>query len=250
MKQAYCLIIFTFFSFSVHAQTVLMRGDSGGITTGDLLEGTRDAGITTNVQEITGLMVSARTDNPDHKLNSNGESFGINNMLTNLDEAARFEADEKMILSFSENVTITNLDFRFFDAGETFTLAVSGQSPVVIAYENLDNRISDYISTNIYVAANTEVEFFTTNDGQVGLESIGIRVETGAQIAPALSMSGSNGLSYVAIDFGAATNRYALQSSTNLVSNGWTTVTGTISADTNIAVDVSHDSAFFRLIVE
>lgn len=62
------------------AQTVLMGTDSGYTTTGELLEGVRDGGITTNVQEVVYLWVTARTDDPDHRLNANSESFGINNL--------------------------------------------------------------------------------------------------------------------------------------------------------------------------
>lgn len=233
--------------FNAHAETVLMKTDSGYTTTGELLDEVRDEGITTNVQEIADLLVTARTDNPDHKLNANADSLGINNMTTNADEPARFEVDEKMILSFSKNVVITNLDFRFFDSGEAFTVAVSGQAPVVIDYEELDHKSSDYIATNIVVAADTDVEFFTTGSGVIGLESIGLELAEGGG-GLSLFMTASNGTMYVYADFnGAVETNYVLQSCSNLASNDWSTVSG-FSADTNWVVEATNGSSFYRAI--
>jgi hypothetical protein len=249
-KKAVAFVVMGAVVSHVGAQTVLFRTSTNYVTTGEAIEGIENTALATNVQEIAGLQITARSGDPEHRLNANSQSFGINNLATNADEAARFEAGEKMILSFDKSVVITNLDFRAFDAGEAFTVAVAGQAPVVVDYDGLDNKTSDHIATNISVSAGTEIEWFTTGTGEIGLESIGLEV-SGNGGGVTLSLQPSNSTVYVIADFdGAATTNYVLQSSTNLVSNAWDTVSGTISSDTNISVDASPPASFFRIIVE
>jgi len=62
-----------------------------------------------------------------------------------------------------------------------------------------------------------------------------------------LSFAHSNDTSYVAATFdGAATADYVLQSTDNLASNDWSTVSAPFTSDTNIVVETTNHCGFYR----
>jgi hypothetical protein len=93
----------------------------------------------------------------------------------------------------------------------------------------------------------TYIRNLTGND----LEIFGEVVELPATGELFLSLESSNSMTFVNADFdGAVTTNYVLQSSTNLASNVWNTVSGTFSSDTNWIVEVTNGSSFYRAIVQ
>ena len=113
--------------------------------------------------------------------------------------------------------------------------------------------ITGSVSFRLYGWNSTSGSGTTRIRNLTGLDFIvnGEVVESSGSGDVQLSLSASNSAVYVFADFdGAAATNYVLQSCTNLVSNAWDTVSGTISADTNIAVNASHEAGFFRIIVE
>jgi hypothetical protein len=248
MKRWLGVVIAVLTGFFANAETVLFKTSTEYVTTGEVIEGGYNVDFTTNVQEIAGLQITVRSGETNQQINANSESFGINNVETIADEAARFEFDESLILSFNKTIEITQINFRFFEEGETFHISVDGEPDFLISYADLTSIGSDIIDTNLVVAANTEIRLFTNE--QIGLESMDITVLGGAG-EPALSLISSNGTTYVRAGFdGMATTNYVIQSCTNLVSNGWITVSAPFSADTNMAVDTIHESVFYRLNIE
>lgn len=68
---------------------------------------------------------------------------------------------------------------------------------------------------------------------------------------PSLFFTSSNGISHVAVEFnGDATTNHVLQSSPNMVSNVWTTVSTPFAINTNWVVATTNDAVFYRLIAE
>ncbi|MEE9367559.1 MAG: hypothetical protein V3V05_01720 [Pontiella sp.] len=68
---------------------------------------------------------------------------------------------------------------------------------------------------------------------------------------PSLALVSSNGASYVTVEFdGAATTNYVLQSSTNMVSNIWNSVSVPFAANTNWNIETINDVGFYRVIPE
>ncbi|VGO18248.1 hypothetical protein [Pontiella sulfatireligans] len=233
----------------VGAETVVFQTNSEFPTTGEFIEGAFDEAITTNVAEIAGLLVSARTGSTNHQINANGYSLGINNKLTPVDAEERFEAGESLFLSFSKDVEISKLDFRNFELDETFTLSVQGKAAVVILGSSLDNLSQDYIWTNISVGAHTDIEFYTTEDGEIGLDSMDLTVAEGTDEL-ILSFGSSNGVSQIAVDLnGAAATNYVLQRCDDLASNDWKRVS-TFWTDTNWVVEATNNSGFYRAVVD
>lgn len=250
MKKCGWIIIAGLLVGGAHAEMVYFKGiDAETVTTGDLLEGVQNLGITTNVQEISGLFITARSAATNQQLNANNSYFGINDILTTNEVADAFDAGERMIISFSKDIEIHRLDFNRFTTDESIMLSVGGDT-VEIHDLDLTNRSSDYLDTNIVVTADTEIEFYTTGSSVVGLDGIELTVPGGSDELM-LSFFRTNGTSYIAADFeGAAADRFVLQASTNLASNVWNTVSGEFNSDTNIDLNTTHDVQYFRAIAQ
>ena len=233
-----------------NAERVWFSTSTNYVTTGALLTGTKEIAVTTNVQEIAGLLITAGTTSSNYVLSANSRSFGVNTRSTTDDEASRFDAGEVLILSFNKAVEITFFDLRNFESGEYFTFSVDGQPDFVIDHDKQDSTGSDYLSTNLVIAAHTDVRLFATTTGNVGFEALDITVlEESRPLSLSLTMS--NSTAYVFADFdGAATTNYVLQSSTNLTTNVWTTVSAAFAADTNLLIEADHDSVYYRVIAE
>lgn len=230
------------------AETVQFSTSTNYISTGEAIEGTYNMALQTNVQEIAGLLITARTDATNHQINADSGSLGINNKSTTGDEAARFEAGETLILSFSKEVEITQFDFRYFDAGESFVIASSNQADFIIEYDALTDKGSDFITTNLTVTAETEIYLSAITSGNIGLEAMELSV-VGGSGALFFSFEISNAWINIEADFdGASTTNYVLQSSTNLTSNVWNSVTGTFNADTNWSFNADKAVEYFRII--
>ncbi|VGO12133.1 hypothetical protein PDESU_00684 [Pontiella desulfatans] len=233
----------------VNAEMVYFKGiDASTITTGDLLEGVRNLGITTNVQEIMGLLISARSGETNQQLNANNSYFGINDTLTTNDVADAFDVGERMIISFSKDIQVNRLDFNQFTAGESITVSVAGDVFEIHDLE-LTHRGSDYLDTNLVVAAGAEIEFYTTGSSVVGLDGIDLTV-LGGSGELLLSLIPSNHMTHVTAHFdGAATTNYILQSCTNMVSNAWVNVSSFVG-DTNWVFNATNDVEYYRAIID
>ena len=250
MRRTVLVVGFVVAAYGANAQTIVFKTDTLKPTTGEAIEGTYNLAVSTNVPEITGLLITARTDSPNHEINADSDSLGINDASTSSDKPARFEANEILIISFNQAVEITQFDFRYFDSGETFHVAVDGQPDFLIEYESLSDKISDFINTNLVVAANTAMAFYATGTDQIGLEGIDLNV-VGGTGELMLSFSTSNGTAHVSADFdGAATTNYVLQSCTNLASNDWTTVSAPFAFDTDLQIESTNNAGFYRAIAQ
>ena len=236
---------------SVNAQMMVLEGvDSSTLTTGNLLDNTGSPGITTNVVEIAGLEISARSGETNQQINALVDSLGIDTDGPD-DDSDRFEAGEKMILSFSRDIRINQFDLNHFDDGETFTVAVVGMPAIVIAYADLNNKSTDVFDTNLLVEAHTEMEFYTSGDGVVGIDGIDLTmIEPSSEGVPDLSILNSNGTAFVSVTFTAAAGtNYVLQCRDGLTdSNGWNTVSAPFSANTNCQIETIAGCGFFRAI--
>lgn len=252
MRNGYGLLLVALLMVgTARGERILFRTSTNYVTTGKVLGGAAvsDTMFTTNVQEIAGLEISIRSDTPGSVLWANSRSFGVN-AATNTDEVARFELGEKVILSFNKDVEITYFDFRNFESGESFHFAVSNQPVFTIHHDAQDSTRSDYISTNLFIAADTEVGLYVTTTGNVGFEGLDVTVKE--NVAPvSLSLISSNGVPYVLVNVTAATSdAYVLQSSTNLTTNVWTTISASFAESTNWMVSATNDAAYIRAVVE
>ena len=218
-------------------------------TTGNLLDGVGHMGATTNVVEIPGLEITARSGGSNQLINANLGYFGINDLTTTNEVADAFDAGEKMIISFNKDLRINQFDFNRFSVGESITVSI-GDDVLEIHDLDLSDRGSDYLDTNIIVSAHTEIEFYTTGLSVVGLDGINVTLLESAQGFD-LSMVYSNGMMHVAAIFDEPANtNYILQCCDDLTSNVWTTVSGSFAANTNWIFESTNNSGFFRVIAE
>ena len=151
---------------------------SSETTTGETLDSFRDGGITTQVLEIDNLLISARSGGESQELNATGGdegSFGINTASIS-DETDAFESGEKLILSFDKDIQISRIDFNRLGSAETFSVAIAGQSTIVVEYDDLAQKQFGWFDTSLMISANTEIEFYTTGTSVVGLDSITMQV--------------------------------------------------------------------------
>ena len=235
---------------TVLAQTIILEGvDGSTTTTGDLIDEADEIGLTTNVVEIPGLLISVRSGGANQDVNSLTTSLGIDSDGSE-DDSDMFEDGESMIVSFSKDIEITQFDFNNFSSGEVFNITIDG-SGFGISWDDLTSQQSDYLNTNIIVSAGIEIGFSVgSTNSIIGLDGITLNV-VGGSGDPVLEILSSNGLVHVFATFdGAATTNHVLQSSTNLTTNVWTTVSGPFASDTNWNMGAVDHDAFFRIIAE
>jgi len=247
MKQLVYVAGFVAMVACVNAQMIDLTSETGAaITTGELIDEVRDLGVTTNVVEIAGLKISARSGASNQKINALAKSCGIDSDGSG-DDSSHLEAGEKLILSFDRDIQINRLDFNHVTAGESITVTIAGTNVWEIVDLEMSNRISDYMDTNMVVSANSEIEFYTTGTSMVGIDGIDVTVLGGS--APGLSITETNGVRSVMATFeGAASGTYALQYSTDLTSNEWNTVSAPFSTNASWLVDATNSSGFYRII--
>lgn len=248
MKGIVCVVLMA--AGIVHGQMVVLEGVSGSIlTTGDLLDGVDHNGITTNVVEISGLEITARSGSTNQNINTTVDSLGIT-IFDSGDDTDAFDVGERLIISFNKDIQINRLDFNQFDEGESITVVIGGDE-TEIPYSELTHKGSDYLDTNLVVAAYTEIEFYTTGESTVGLDGIDVSVLGSAQ-GLLLSLVSSNGTSSVFADFnGVAQTNYVFQYRVDLAdSNGWTTVSAPFSANTTWEIETTNSAGFYRAIAQ
>ncbi len=234
---------------AVSAQMVFLEGKSATLTTGDLLDGTDNTGITTNVVEIPGLEITARSGATNQDINVTSGSMGIT-IFNSGDDTDALEEGEKLILSFNKEIRINRLDFNQFSTGESITLSIGGDVTEIHDLD-LSNRNSDYLDTNWVVSAYAEIEFFTTGTSTVGLDGIDITV-LGASSEPTLSIISSNGSTSVSAAFdGANSTDFTLQYRPDLAdSNGWSTVTAPFASNATWQILTTNSAGFYRAIAD
>jgi hypothetical protein len=211
-------------------------------STGSLIEGVRNISLTTNVPEIVGLKITARSDNEDHQLNANADGIGIN-VDSISDEPARFENGEKMILSFDKNMLITRFDFRFFEDHERFFIE-HGSETLEITWDMLSNKNSDYIDTNVVVTANTDIAFYTVSTNVIAAESLELQVLENDHLPP-LTLTPSNSMLHLSAEVEAPSERrFSLDASNTLEMDSWNSIS-TFSVSTNWVITPTEDKQFF-----
>ncbi|MCF7817788.1 MAG: hypothetical protein K9M54_07885 [Kiritimatiellales bacterium] len=234
----------------VQAQMIVLEGVGGEtLTTGDLLDGAGYAGITTNVVEIPGLQITARSGAGDQNINVTVDSLGIT-IFNSGDDTDAFDPGEKLVVSFNKDIRINRLDFNQFTTNESIMVSIDGIGLEIHDLE-LSNRTSDYLDTNLFVTANTEIEFYTTGASVVGLDGIDVTVmESASELS--LSLVTSNGTQSVSASFsGIASTNYVLQYRTGLTdSNGWNTVSAPFSSNSVWNIETTNPAGFYRVIVE
>ncbi len=240
------------FGLSVQAGTLVFEGSGTTPVTGDLIDGTKDVALTTNVVEISDLQITAQSGSDRHKLNNTDSSisFGIDDIdaTSETEHTTRFDFGEKMILSFNKKVRISEINFVGFSSNAVFMVGITNQPAVVIADADLGSF--DTYACDLEIDANHAIEFSVGNTNSViGLQTIDLEVLDGSGDL-ILSMERSNDWINVVADFdGLAVTNYVLQTSTNLTSNVWNTVTGSFNTDTNWSFNTTNSVEFFRAAV-
>ncbi len=232
------------------AQMIFLEGQGSGIlTTGDLLDGADHTGITTNVVEVPGLEITARSGVTNQNVNVTTGSMGVT-IFSSGDDTDALDAGEKLILSFNRDVRINRLDFNQFTANESITISMNGQFDEIHDLE-LTHRISDYLDTNLVVLAYVEIEFFTTGLSTVGLDGIDITILESTQSLD-LSWLNSNGTAYVAAVFNEIpSTNYVLQHKTDLAdTNGWDTISTPFITNTTWEIETTNHTGFYRAVAQ
>ena len=250
MKKEVCIAGLVTVVSCVQAQMIDFTAVSGeAITTGELIDDVRQLGITTNVVEISGLNITARSGSSTQKINALNGSCGIDSDGSQ-DHSSRMEAGEQLILSFDQDVQINRFDFNHFFSNEVITVAIDGMDDLVIDDDALSNRQSDYLDTNLVVTANSEIMFYTISDYDIGLEGLDITVLDPVKEL-ALSMDMTPGNKKVTAAFsGAASTNYVLQYRNGLTdSNGWSTVSAPFTTNVTWEIETTNTSGFFRAVI-
>ncbi len=232
------------------AQMIILEGQSGTLTTGDLLDGADNLGITTHVVEIPELEITARSGATNQDINVTAGSMGIT-IFNSGDDTDALEAGEKLILSFNKEVQINQLDFNQFSADESITVVIDGDIIEIHDLE-LTNRSSDFLDTNLVVAAHAEIEFFTTGTSTVGLDGIDVTVLGTSSSEPTLLLVSSNGTTTVSAAFeGPTTDSYILQYREDLTdSNGWSNISDPFASNTTWQIMMTNNAGYYRAMAE
>lgn len=245
------MVVLALVSFSAYSEMVFFKGSETNITTtGNLLDEVRDKGITTNVVEISGLVISARSGGSDQKINVTNYSLGITTDGTN-DVTDAFEPGESMIFSFDKPIWINLIDFNRFESNETFNVLVGGNEVITIGYNDLSNKHRGYFTTNLLVDADIEITF-SVGAGDIGLDGIDLTVDgAGSSGIPVLSFNSiTNGRAIVAATFNEEPiEKFVLQHRLDFSeSNLWSTVSDPFNVSTNWPVETTNSTGFFRAI--
>lgn len=173
------------------ADMMILEGiDSLTTTTGDLIDGAGPAGITTGVEEIPGLLITARSGGSSQTVNATTTSLGIDTTGSG-DDTDAFDVGEVLILSFSQDVRINLLDFNLFDdPSESFTVSVGSLETYDIAYDDLSNKTSGWFTTNWVVSAGTNITFSTSGPNPIGLDGIDLNVIPEPAVLGLISLAG------------------------------------------------------------
>jgi len=130
-----------------------------------------------DVPEIAGLQMMIHAITGDGVLGSSGTrlnatstSFGVNSGASGVDKADRFDSafSESVTFSFSQSVSISQLDFVGFDVGEQFSFG--GQN---ITFSDLSNGSTDVItfSSPLVFAAGEQITI-SASSGTIGIEAM------------------------------------------------------------------------------
>ena len=214
---------------SVEAGTLVLHNGGTNTVTGDLLDEVDELWITTNTIEIPELTMSARAGNAGKKIKCHDQQPRRNRTWDRGDTTDRFDYGETMIISFDKTVEITEIDMVGFASNSTFVVDIGDLGPFTITYDDLASKSAQHFPTSIVVEADTDISLYAGNTNSViGLQFIDLNVLESAG-ALYLSFQTSNDWITVEADFdGTAVTNYVLQSSTNLTSNVWNSVTGGI----------------------
>ena len=238
----YSIIILIFITVEIFAVTLNFKTDDLLDTTGEGIEGVHNVPFTTNVPEVIGLKITARSDNQNHQINADSSGMGINNELIGDDQPARFEVSEKMVLSFDKDIEIKTLDLRFFDTNDLFVVE-AGASLLEITYDLLSHKTHDLIHTNIFISSHTDIQFQLTAGDNVALEALELIV---INSSARLSIAASNQWVYVEADV-VGYDEYELEGANSLLSTNWHSI-DTFTTSTNWVFLQDDLSYFYRLI--
>lgn len=161
------------------SQAVVIILDNGGtanLTTGDNLDEISSPTSGIAVVESPGLLINIHAitgDGVGTDLNATTTSLGINAGAAG-DDTDGFDAltNESVTISFSETVSITQLDFAGFETGEVFAVGANS-----IGFADLTSGTTDIydFASPFILAANTQITFAVTS-GAIGIEGMTLEV--------------------------------------------------------------------------
>lgn len=191
MKKSMAIFAGVVVACASYAEVVVLEGVNGStVTTGNLLDEFNEVGGTTNVQEIAGLSIIARSGAENQDINVTASSLGIDSDGS-ADDSDAFEYGESMVVNFNKEISITRFDFNSFDEEDVFVLTIDGVETKVSA-SDLSNKSRDYFDTNIVIPAFADVEFGVEGTNSVvGLDAIELNV-VGAQNSPRPESASTN----------------------------------------------------------
>ena len=168
------ILTLSFCVSSSHADTIVL--DSSG--TGALLDGIDLASVgtpaaTVAVTEIPGLNITVEGINStlaNSEVNTTTTSLGVNSTTSSADDTDAFDSQfsQSVTFSFDQNVTISQLDFTNFEAGEVFEFA-----GISITNADLSNGTTDVFDFASPLALAAGQSFtLTATAGTIGIEGI------------------------------------------------------------------------------
>lgn len=159
-------------------QIVFDNGGSGATTLGDSID--NESSGTFSVPGIANLDFSINevlSDSMNATVNANAPSFGVDrdgSIGMTGDDTDQFDAnlDESATFSFSQALSVTEIDFADFDDSESFEFG-----GVVISFDDLANNTTDVFifDTPLFLAANEQFTLQATA-GSIGLQSITVDI--------------------------------------------------------------------------
>lgn len=171
MKSKILLLALGLLPLSGMSAVIRLDNLGSGTTTGSDLDEISSTPTSVNVTEIAGLQITVMAilgSDTGANLNSTSTSLGINS--DNDTDTDAFEAShgQGFTFRFNQDVSITQLDFTNFGAGETLSFAGSS-----IGNDDLSNGTLDTydFSTPLEISANTDITLLATS-GIIGIEAM------------------------------------------------------------------------------
>ena len=175
LTAAACLLPLPAFA----AEVVLVNGGAA-LTTGDNLDGISSTPTTAAVVEVPGLTVTANTGAANQTLNSLADSFGVDTAGSG-DNSSRTEGSESFTFSFSDIITISEIDFVGLGSTAEFVINVGGTEVNIIEADLSDQSADIFTPTGAdaatlsNIAAGTALTF-SVNRGVVGIQDLTLEV--------------------------------------------------------------------------
>ena len=177
---------------SISSGALVRLDNTGSPGLGDNLDEIQfaDTPQTVVVPEIPGLSITVHSIGPDGDLNSTATSLGINAAGTDDTDAFDSILGDVATFSFNQAVSITQLDFTTFTAGEVFDFAGA-----IINNGDLSNGTTDVydFTVPLDIAANTQFSIQATS-GTIGIEAMTLTAVAAVPEPSSIALLGLGGL--------------------------------------------------------